>query len=80
MSEADRPWLREILGKIEATEGESPEPFWFQGEWPPWVQSLSKSLLRVLFPTIQINPAWETEPGAVAAILAQWYSPEKMDS
>jgi hypothetical protein len=64
-----RPWLRQIVRWLNGCESKLPEPAFLRGDFPEWVQRLSRELLATLFPKakLKVNRYWA--PAEVGAIL-----------
>jgi len=62
-------WLRRIVGWMEKSEDEIPEPEFIKGDLPEWVQNVIRELLATFFPVAKLNrqqPWTAAEVGALA--------------
>lgn len=67
----DREWLRRIVARMERAESKLPEPPWWKGNWPKWVENVGRELTRTFHPTAKLRVSDNWEPGEVGAILGQ---------
>jgi len=62
-------WLVEIVALLELSERFMPEPFWLQGEFPPWVQTVAREVAKSYFPVAKLKAGKAWEPGEVGAMV-----------
>jgi hypothetical protein len=65
---ASPAWLKQILRWLEESEDELPEPAFLNGDFPEWVQKLSRDLISTLCPVakLKVGKAWTAaEVGAL---------------
>ena len=48
-------WLRRIVGWMEKSEDEIPEPEFIKGDLPEWVQNVIRELLATFFPVAKLK-------------------------
>src|SRR5262249_24799067 len=68
---ADCQWLKRIVARMERAQNRLPEPPWFSGEWPTWVQNVGREMMKTFHPTAKLKVSENWEPGEVGALLGQ---------
>jgi hypothetical protein len=62
-------WLIEIVTLLELAERFMPEPYWLQGDFPPWVQTVAREVAKSYFPVAKLKAGKAWEPGEVGAMV-----------
>ncbi|MGC3988553.1 MAG: hypothetical protein QM796_02475 [Chthoniobacteraceae bacterium] len=62
-------WIAEVVTEIEAAELFFKEPQWLRGDWPEWVQLLSKALLKTIIPGVKQKPVSQWTAGEAGALV-----------
>lgn len=62
-------WLVEVVTLLELSERFMPEPYWLQGDFPPWVQTVAREVARSYFPVAKLKAGKPWEPGEVGAMV-----------
>ena len=62
-------WLLKIMRWMDACDAKLPEPAFLKGDFPEWVQRLSRELISTLFPAAKLRVGGTWTAGEIGALL-----------